>query len=313
MGIYSTHILPLLLKKPIDFNVLFITKRQGTFSISVHTSTDAGTSPAFLDWGDGSPTEQIYSARSYSHSYLNAGEKTGRLSTNVPAVYLVSMNGQDLTYASLAVFNDLSGVVRLQDNLELTDVAYGESSGVITSWYDYNTALRRKDFSRYYQWGGEYRGYGCNQMEEILFPANSTSNVTGFQGQNCPKVPSMNLSGLKGAWSGLFMVNGCTLLENLTPADNMKNLTRFWADNTKLNQHFPFGPKIIAPDIRINNVGMSQANVNANINSIYTNAGVFPATAKTLQIHGTNAAPSGTALTQIADLRANYNWTITHS
>lgn len=125
---------------------------------------------------------------------------------------------------------------------------------------------------------------GCLHLTEIRFPANEASAVVAVGSTN-----TINIS-------------GCPLLSSLPNIEKLSYSTvaqsgrSFIANNCALNIDFKFGVNGWLPTaIQIQNNGMSASNVDANIDSIYSNILKWgPAGIQQINIGGTNAAASGT-------------------
>jgi hypothetical protein len=163
--------------------------------------------------------------------------------------------------------------------------------------------------------------FGLNSLTSIIFPTNPANAIIA--------VGSVNT----------ILINLCP---NLTTLANIENLSyntitglsnrSFWANGCALNIDFKFGINNWLPvAIQIQNNVMSNANVDLNIDNIYQNRTKWNTTpaAKSINIAGTNAAPSGiyqaptgfvlgsvdgtpaSAKEQAYVLANNYGWTIT--
>jgi hypothetical protein len=135
--------------------------------------------------------------------------------------------------------------------------------------------------------------------------------------------------------SGNPLLNTITNIENINYPQLNTGATRgFHAQGCALNTDLKIGVNGWLPcQIQLQDNGMSQANVDLNINNIYVNKTKWSTSlaAKTLQIAGTNAAPSGieqappgfvlgsadgtptSAKEQIYVLENNYAWAITNN
>jgi hypothetical protein len=127
---------------------------------------------------------------------------------------------------------------------------------------------------------------GCTVLTAVTFPTTQARSVmTVFL-------------------ASTITFRGCTVLATMTNIENINYDTltatgtrQFFADACALNIDFKFGTNNWLPtEILIQNNSMSNANVNLNINNIYTNRRKWDTTvaAKSMNIAGTNAAPSGT-------------------
>lgn len=155
----------------------------------------------------------------------------------------------------------------------------------------------------------------CPNLVSITFPSilGAAKCSLDIHAHNCP-----NLAGLNN-------------MENIEYTSGQATLRRWHIYNCPLlNIVFPFGANNFLPGfIAIENNNMSQANVNATIDSIYQNRAKNWGTGqKTLGINGTNAAPSGiyqapagfiqgandgnpvSAKEQVYVLANNYGWNV---
>jgi hypothetical protein len=124
--------------------------------------------------------------------------------------------------------------------------------------------------------------YDNVELREIIWTTGVTVGRFGPSGDlnayNCP------------------ILSGFTNIENVGWANQVAGTNIFHVYNTNLNITFPFGINQFYPrQINISNNGMSLANVDATIDSIYQNRDVWSGytAIRTLNIAGTNAAPSG--------------------
>jgi tetrahydromethanopterin S-methyltransferase subunit F len=63
--------------------------------------------------------------------------------------------------------------------------------------------------------------------------------------------------------------------------------------------------------INLSNNALDQAAVDSILEDIYNSRSQFQAQNKSLNLGGSNAAPSATGLGWVADLNANHGWSIT--
>ncbi len=152
---------------------------------------------------------------------------------------------------------------------------------------------------------------GCPLLTEIRFPATAANST----------------------WSTAPTITNNPLLANLTNL-SLLNLPQGQTfnvnNNSSLNITFPLGANSFTPGtISIQGNSMSQANVNATIDSLYVNRAKWSAGAKSLNIGGNNSGATGiyqapvgftagvsdgfpaNAQEQIYVLVTNYAWTIT--
>lgn len=164
---------------------------------------------------------------------------------------------------------------------------------------------------------------GSSVLTQIVFPALAANCIV-----NTGISISANFSPLLTSVLNLDKISypSANLLLN-SPRD-------FDFQNNALNMVFPIGTGSFLPaSIQIQNNGMSQANVEATLDNIYTNRAKWVGTvrAKSLNIGGTNATPTGTYQApagfvlgsndgtpasireKIYVLVNNYGWTITYT
>ncbi len=118
----------------------------------------------------------------------------------------------------------------------------------------------------------------CSALASITLPGSS-KNIGSFIAANNASLATLtnlsttNFPDLVGSINGVFNVSGCGL-----------------------NMAFPLGTVIKSRSISLQNNAISNANVNTTIDDLYTNRAAFnnASIAKSLNISGTNAAPSGT-------------------
>ena len=99
-------------------------------------------------------------------------------------------------------------------------------------------------------------------------------------------------------------ISGCTSLATVTNIENLNytpiangNIRRFYANGCSLNTDLKVGVSDFIPtDVKMENNAMSVANVNLNIDNVYQGRRKWDTftNVKSLNIAGTNAAPSGT-------------------
>lgn len=134
-------------------------------------------------------------------------------------------------------------------------------------------------------------------LAEIYFykGAQTNANSVGFW-LNSPKLRILDMGGQKTSGSCDLIANG-GVMESFN-IDSTGNLLRnISLQDNRLNQTYGFGTKILHNNgtWNLSNNLHSLANIDANINDIYTNRAAFNTGAKALNISGTgNAAPSGT-------------------
>lgn len=154
-------------------------------------------------------------------------------------------------------------------------------------------------------------------LTEVILPPNSTNFTFGGQG---------------------FGVNNNPLLTTITNLTSVNIASSMNINNNPLlDITFPFSTIMRPKNCNISNNGMSQANVDATINNIYTNKTSYTTENKGLDISGTNASPTGvyqapsgfvlvngdgtggedgtptSTKEQIYVLVNNYNWSITYT
>jgi hypothetical protein len=173
----------------------------------------------------------------------------------------------------------------------------------------------------------------------------TTDNYTTITIANNPIVTTIIFSAI--AARCVFAINFTLVVSNnplLSAINNIENInypqlntgaTRgFHAQGCALNTDLKIGVNAFLPcQIQLQDNGMSQANVDINVNNIYVNKTKWSTSlaAKSLQIAGTNAAPSGieqapvgfvlgsadgtpaSAKEQIYVLENNYGWAITNN
>jgi len=163
--------------------------------------------------------------------------------------------------------------------------------------------------------------YDCSSLDIDL---SVMKNVAFFTASNCG-LTHLNLSGITStAGISSFAINTSLNLERITfptseatckfnnnvQFDSCPSLTAitnheyinygatnkgFFGDNCSLNITFQIGSNNFLPNnILLQNNGMSGTNVDNTLNNIYTNRAKWPVGSKTLNIGGTNSAPSGT-------------------
>ena len=125
----------------------------------------------------------------------------------------------------------------------------------------------------------------CTLLTSVTFPA-SASLITLPAGQTTI------------TFDGCTALTSMSNMQNITHTNLTFNSSRFFiVSNCSLNQQFFIGTNNFLPtSISLQNNGMSQANGDANIDSIYQNRSKWLTTpvAKSINIAGTNAAISGT-------------------
>jgi hypothetical protein len=161
----------------------------------------------------------------------------------------------------------------------------------------------------------------CASLVSIIFPTTQAKTVV-----NSSITSTINISSCASLAT-------LTNIENINYSNLASNVQRnFTANACALNIDFKFGNNNWLPTaIQVQNNGMSNANVDTNIGNVYTNRTKWSTTiiAKSINIAGTNAAPTGiyqapigfvlgsadgtpiTAKEQAYVLVNNYGWTIT--
>jgi hypothetical protein len=156
----------------------------------------------------------------------------------------------------------------------------------------------------------------------------------GFNVTSCPNLTTIIFPIASNRFTfgtvSIFNINNNPLLSTVTNLNNcVMNSGTFNAFNCSLDIEFPFSSTFRPTSISINNNNMGISNVDATINNIYTVRSSFVTSAKSINIAGSNAAPSGTfqaptgfvlgvsdgtpasAKEQVFVLINNYNWSIT--
>jgi hypothetical protein len=145
------------------------------------------------------------------------------------------------------------------------------------------------------------------------FSAKSSGNMSALQANNC-RLYNLTLPSVTTIQISIFT---CNTNPNLSSINNLSNVhfpssgTTFNAYNCSLNIVFPLGESpigICSRNIRIDNNSMSQSNVDANINKLYTNRANFDTVAKTFNIGGNNADPSGNYVAPPTNGSTNSDW-----
>lgn len=225
-------------------------------------------------------------------------------------VYIENGNVTESINLSKYTGNDLS----IRGNSNLTSITFPSTSVIQTSgnfWIYENSSLKTLDLS----WLKKTTVFSVrtNALTTIIFPVDATEYDKIDVQQN--NLSSLDISGIAIIRSRLYCYQNPNLSAITFPAAGaMDGVKSFWAYSCSFSNFvFPFGTVLKPESIAIYNNNMDQATVDANIDSIYQNRANFPTVAKVLNIAGTNASPSSAAITQINDLEANYNWTITYT
>jgi len=342
-------LLPYVYSSTGSYNEILRTNKVGTFSLDITllnpTLLDWGDGSA----AQTIPAGQNVT----THSYTQAGEKQIKLRDGYAQVSRMLVPNQGITAARLSKFRLFANALYLDNNLDLKVIELPETSSAFALRVNLTTfagvldisvcpgvtqvlaadssftglkgkagmsALQTLQLMRSNITGvldlSYYTGLRSTldlrnnpNMTGVLFPVNTVAVVSMY-------LISCNLTGTLDTtpltMNGSLYVPSNPLLTNVLVKQGT-SLANLIANNCALNTVFPFGSGFtVTTLINLASNNMSAANVNANVDNIYQNKGAFVTTAKTLNLTG-NAAPTGTALTQIADLRANYNWTITHS
>ncbi|MBT1702970.1 hypothetical protein [Chryseosolibacter indicus] len=131
----------------------------------------------------------------------------------------------------------------------------------------------------------------------------ATTSLQDVNFQNCPSLHSVyfNADSAKNVITNSITLNGCPLLSTMVNMDKIDfppgSVHVFNVAGDSLNMIFPFGDNSFVPSsMAVHNNGMSQSNVDGTIDKLYSNRAKFSAlgTVITVNISGTNAAPSGT-------------------
>lgn len=146
---------------------------------------------------------------------------------------------------------------------------------------------------------------GESAVTSVDFSGKTSSSFNEFWAYSCPNLTTVTFRAggqVFGSPRTIKLNNNplLTTLNNLSAVSwNAKTFAQnsFDAYSCALDMTFPFGANDFCPsDARVDNNAMSQANVDATIDSYYTNRRKWDTytIAVTLNIGGTNAAPSGT-------------------
>lgn len=223
-------------------------------------------------------------------------------------------------------FNAISSLVNFTAHTGLQQILADSCTNLIFAITNAFTSLR-------------YISIGNTKITSIdLSGRTSTLVFTSLFAPDCPDLTTVTFPATEATcvFNGGVNINfnNCTSLNQINNLDkfnyNVANNGTFNARSCALNMTLPFGASSsgyppYSIDIRDN--GMSTANVDATIMSIYNNKTKWNATtlSKVLNISGTNAAPSGiyqapavagspaNANEAVYELVNTYGWTITTS
>jgi hypothetical protein len=302
---------------------------------------------------------QIIAMTALVNLYLSAGAasnvnvENGQNSTNG---FGANLDLSALTHLSILQANAcvLSGNIKLPTSLtqlyidtnNLSGIQGTGTFGLLTIFRAANNSSFTFDFTRLTVFTSiTVNNTGVTSIDLSARTATTTLSPTFLNCSNCPSLLSILFPAtqaktvVNASTTNTINISSCASLSSLTNQENINysSLTvnaqrNFTANGCALDIDFKIGVNNFLPSaIQIQNNGMSNANVNTNIGNIYTNRSKWSTTvvAKSLNIAGTNAAPSGTyqaptgfvlgsadgtpitAKEQAYVLVNNYGWTIT--
>lgn len=249
-----------------------------------------------LNWKMGDGTV-VSSNNQVSHTYSTIGDKTVSVAYDKNKVVNEFKLDDTLIKGELDL-SKIKGIsaFRIINCPDLSGIVFPELTAVVASFEVYqNIGITSLDLSNVKKIGGSLIFRDNTALTSITFPSTaSDTDISAFHAQYCNLTGTLDLSKLTNL-GGDFNIRDNPNLTDLILPTAPKAFGSFQAITTGLNKTLPIGTKIIATTIAINNCGMTQANVDGNINNLYVNRLAFDNTqGKHFNIGDSNAAPSGT-------------------
>lgn len=186
----------------------------------------------------------------------------------------------------------LGGVIAAYQSGSLQNVTFPLTSRSITLFYFFSCDLTGIfDISPLTGLGGNVNISSNPNLTSIVNPASS-NNITNYQVNGCD-LTTLDVSGLTSLSGTFYAYLNPSLEQIVWPAS--VNIATLYAYNCNIGYDSAWIPilKTNLGNFRIQNNALSQADVDSWINDIYSNRSDFKSAAKTLNISGDNAAPSG--------------------
>jgi hypothetical protein len=241
---------------------------------------------------------------------------------------LVLPNVNKITTLQLTGNTGLTGITNITAHTSLNSITINSTPSLNFSFASF-TSIR------------QITANGCGITTLDLSGRTTTNTISIFSLPSSTSLTSITFPTTEARCNFItgIDISGCTSLSALTNQTNINysiiaNASRtFAANGCALNINFQFGANNFLPYVMsVQNNAMSTANVDANIDTIYTNRAKWSSgTIKTLNIAGTNGAATGTyqappgfvmgvsdgtpasAKEQIYVLVNNHNWSITYN
>lgn len=276
---------------------------NGVFDPSIVNSDGLGV----WDLGDGSPIIET-DAVSYS-GYTDSSEKTFCVSVNdVEAVTEIDFISIEMVgNVDISRFTKLTKI-EMRSNSELTGITNPINSEAITNYSFYDCNLTGVlDVSMLTGLGGVFDVHNNPLLTSITNPTSSEI-FTIYWAYDCNLTGTLDLSGLTGL-GGVFIVRGNPLLTAVINPTTSQTFTSYHVYNCAVS-FIDFTTMTNLTNnttcsIKIENNGMSAANVDQILIDLDSISVGGYGTARFINIAGSNAAPTATSAAAIANLIAN--------